>query len=138
MNNITANAQLIGHEFKDIPVLNPGNWFGKTWLIELGGSYSPLFLVVEAKSMCDVIDELAENEKYGHQIIVDERDLGDYPEESRHYGASGQVLDLDHLMIHGQEGADCPFPCRYFGPRLPVDGIEPAAIDEYDQADSES
>ena len=38
---------------------------------------------------------------------------------SRHYSGSGQVLDLDHLMVHG------PFPCRYFGDGLPeeADGI---------------
>jgi len=35
------------------------------------------------------------------------------------------VLDLDHLLIHGQEGTDCPLPCRYFGKGLPEDGILP-------------
>lgn len=45
---ITARGNRNGHELTDIPVLNPGDWFGKTWLIEIGGSYSPLFLIVEA------------------------------------------------------------------------------------------
>lgn len=122
---ITARGKLNGHELKDIPVLNPGDWFGKAWLIEIGGSYWPLFLVVEADSVQDAIDELADHEKYGHLITVDEPDLGDYPEEDRHYGPSCQVLDLDHLMIHGQEGADCPWPCLYFGDTLPDMGVEP-------------
>jgi hypothetical protein len=137
MNNITAKGNLNGLELNDVPVINPGNWFGKCWLIELGGSYSSLYLIVEADSMCDAIDELADNEKYGHQIIVADSDLGDYPEDSRHYGASGQVLDLDHLMIYGQEGKDQPFPCRYFGKGLPDDGILPVDIWDYDEADCE-
>lgn len=138
MSNITARGTISGHDLTDIPVINPGNWFGKTWLIELGGSYAPLFLIVEADGVYDAIDELADNEKYGHQIVVADEDLGDYPEDSRHYGASGQVLDLDHLMIHGQEGTDQPFPCRYFGKGLPVEGITPSDVWEYDEADCES
>lgn len=125
MNEITARACLNGHELSDIPVLNPGDWFGKAWLLEIGGSYWPLFLVVEADSISDAIDELAENEKYGHHIVVPPEDLGDYDEADRHYGPSGQVLDLDHLMIHGQEGSPCPFACTYHGPGLPDEGVKP-------------
>lgn len=125
MCKVKARGKLNGQELSDIPVLNPGDWFGKAWLLEIGGSYSPLFLVVEADSPQDAIDELADNEKYGHNIVVPDEDLGDYPEDERHYGASGQVLDLDHLMVHGQDGADCPFPCRYFGDGLPNEGMKP-------------
>ena len=135
---ITANATFHGQELKDIPVINPGNWFGKVWLVELGGSYSPLFLIVEADSITDVVDELADNEKYGHQIIVDDADLGDYPEDDRHYSSCGQVLDLDHLMVYGDENGVQPFPCRYFGKGLPIEGISPADIWEFDPADCES
>jgi hypothetical protein len=131
MSEITAKATFNGQELQDMPVLNPGNWFGKTWLIEIGGSYWPLFLIVEADSVCDAIDELADNEKYGHNIVVADEDLGDYPEQDRHYGPSGQVLDLDHLMIHGDEGKECPFPCRYFGDGLPGEGVEPVKLAEY-------
>ena len=131
MSTITASAKVGEHELTDIPVLNPGDWFGKTWLLEIGGSYSPLFLIVEADSASDAIDELADNERYGHNIVVDAEDLGDYDPESCHYGPSGQVLDLDHLAIHGAEGAIIPFPCRYFGSNLPVSGVLPAELDEW-------
>jgi len=127
---ITARGNLGGHDLTDIPVLNPGDWFGKAWLIELGGSYTPLFLVVEADSMCDAIDELADNEKYGHQIIVSQEDLDDYPEDDRHYSGSGDVLDLDHLMIHGEERSKCPFKCRYFGDGLPEEGVLPTEFEQ--------
>jgi hypothetical protein len=135
---ITAKATFHGQELKNIPVINAGNWFGKTWLIELGGSFTPLFLIVEANSVCDAIDELADNEKYGHQIVVADSDLGDYPEDDRHYSGTGQVLSLDHLMIYGDESAEQPFQCRYFGEGLPVEGIAPAEIWEHDPADCES
>lgn len=133
MGTITAKAVLNGHELKDIPVLNPGDWFGKCWLVEIGGSYWPLFLIVEADSVSDAIDELADDEKYGHQIVVADEDLGDYSEDDRHYGPSGQVLDLDHLLVHGSEGSDCPFPCRYFGDGLPEEGVNPLEFEHVEQ-----
>jgi hypothetical protein len=122
---IYARATFHGHELTDMPVLNPGNWFGKTWLIEIGGGYSPLFLVVEADNVSDAIDELADNDQYGHLITVNEEDLADYDPESCHFGPSGQVLDLDWLCIHGVEGTDCPFACRYCGDGLPGEGVSP-------------
>jgi hypothetical protein len=125
MSEVTACANLDGHELKDIPIINPGDWFGKTWLIEIGGSYFPLFLIVEADTVQDAIDELADNEKYGHNITVSEEDLADYDAETCNYGPSGQVIDLDHLMIHGMDGAVCPFPCRYHADGLPSEGVKP-------------
>ena len=125
MVTITANGTFHGHELKDMPVINPGDWFGRTWLVEIGLGYSSTYLIVEADSMSDAIDELADSEKHGHHIIVEEADLKDYPEENRHYGPSGQVLDLDHLMIHGQDGSTIPFPCTYYGEGLPPEGVKP-------------
>ena len=129
---ITASGNIHGHELKDIEVINPGGWFGKCWLIEIGGSYSAHYLIVEADSMCDAIDELADNEKHGHNIVVEEDRLSDYDPDSCPCGPSGQVIDLDHLMIHGMEGCKQPFPCKYFGQGLPPDGIDPSTIDEYE------
>ena len=125
MCEIKANSTFNGHELTDIPVLDPGDWFGKCWLLEIGVSYSPTFLVVEADSVADAIDELADHDKYGHLITVSDEDLGDYPEDERHYVASGQVLDIDWLSIHGQEGIECPFACIYHGDGLSAEGIKP-------------
>ena len=38
MCSITARGKFNGQELVDIPVLNPGDWFGKAWLLEVGGS----------------------------------------------------------------------------------------------------
>jgi hypothetical protein len=125
MSEVKSCATFNGHKLKDIPVINPGDWFGKTWLIEIGGSYFPLFLIVEADTMQDAIDELADSEKYGHNIVVAKEDLADYDLETCNYGPSGQVIDLDHLMIHGAEGTETPFPCQYVGDGLHKNGMKP-------------
>ncbi|MDB5350137.1 MAG: hypothetical protein JWN86_1384 [Planctomycetota bacterium] len=122
---ITASCTLHDHELTDVPVLNPGGWFGKTWLIEIGGSNTPLFLVAEADTISDAIDELSDDPTFGHQLHVSESDLGDYPEDSRHYDGSGRVIDLDHVLVHGREGCDQPFPVRYHGESLPRSGMAP-------------
>jgi hypothetical protein len=124
--SITASCKFHDQDLTDLSVLNPGDWYGKTWLIELGGSYTPLFLVVEADTISDAIDELSDSETYGHQIHVPDEDLADYPEDERHYDASGRVIDLDHLMVHGREGCDLPYPVRYHGDGLPSEGIDPS------------
>ncbi len=125
MCDIKAKATFNGHELNDMPVLNPGDWWGKCWLLEIGGSYTPFFLVVEADSVQDAIVDLADNEQYGHLITVADEDLGDYDPNDCHYGPSGQVIDLDWLMVHGQEGVNCPLPCRYYGNDLPDEGVLP-------------
>ena len=129
---ITASCKFNGHDLTEIPVLNAGDWFGKAWLLELGGSYTPLFLVVEADTICDAIDELSDNETYGHQIHVTDEDLADYPEDSRHYDGSGRVIDLDHHMIYGEERKDVPFPFKYHGDGLPAEGIDPREYPDWD------
>ncbi|PQO27605.1 hypothetical protein C5Y96_18945 [Blastopirellula marina] len=131
MPQITATATFNGLLLKNLPVVNPGDWFGKTWIVEIGGSYFPLYLIVEADSVCGVIDELAESEEHGHHIVVLPEDLGDYDLESCHYGPSGQVLDLDHLMIYGTEGSNQPFKCRYHGDHLPSEGVEPTEMNDW-------
>ena len=132
MSKITASCKYQEHDLTDVPVLNPDGWFGKTWLLELGGSYTPLFLVVEADSLTDAIDELSDNETYGHQIHVPDEDLGDYPEDDRHYDGSGRVIDLDHLMVYGEERTDQPYPVKYHGDGLPAEGIDPRELPDWD------
>jgi len=67
----------------EAPVINPGDWFGKTWLLSVcvcnaGG---PRY-IVEADHVGDAIDILAEDEQYGHIIAIDvETDGDDYGEQ---------------------------------------------------------
>lgn len=132
-NKITARGKFAGRQLTDIPVLNPGDGFGRTWLLEIGGSYWPLFLVAEGESLTDAIDALADDEKHGHHILVPEEDLGDYDPETCHYSDTGVVIDLDHLSIHGDENSERPFPCIYFGDCLPECGIDPLDYQYWDE-----
>lgn len=138
MSRITARFKLNGQDLT-ADVVNPSDWFGKTWLLEIGGSYTPLLLIVEADSVSDAIDELSDSDEYSHHIVVDEVDLSDYDPETCHYGPSGQVLDLDHLAIHGCEGCAVPFPCRYHGDGLPAEGVLPTEFswDDFDADEDE-
>ena len=72
---------------------------------------------MEADSIQDAIDELAD--KLGSNIIVDDADMGDYPKEDRRYSGWERCSISIILMIHGQEGSECPFPCLYHGEGLP-------------------
>lgn len=135
--SVRAKGRLGDHDI-DAPVLNPGGWFGRTWLLELGGSYTPLFLVVEAGSVEDAIDELSDNEKYGHLIHVHESEVDamtDYPPDERNYDSSGRVIDTQWLAIHGVEGTSrtkgMAWPCVYHGEGLPPDGISPPIYEDY-------
>ena len=51
-----------------------------------------------------ILDELAGRYLVRRQIIVDDTDLGDYPEEDRHYGPSGQVPSLRREVPHPKSG----------------------------------
>ena len=46
--------------------------------------------------------------------------------------AAGRVIDLDHLMIYGQEGSDQPYPVKYHGDGLPAEGIDPRELPDWD------
>lgn len=59
-------------------VVNPAGWFGKTWLLELQCGFDCDYFVVEADTLSDAIDELAESERFGHRIAIQEHEQGDY------------------------------------------------------------
>jgi|GEM_PF-1044304 len=135
---ISATATINGVEVTDIPVVNPGNWFGRTWLCEIGGSMEPIYLFIEADSFCSAIDELADSDTHRHHIVVEHDDLDDYAPEECSFGPSGQILDLDWLLLHGDESKEVPFPCRYFGDGLPEGGIDPTELHEWEWESDET
>ena len=129
---ITASCKFNDHDLTDIPVLNPDGWYGKTWLIELGGTHTPLFLVVEAFSLTDAIDVLSFDETFGHQIHVEACDLAEYPEKDRCYDSSGQVIDTQRVRVDGRASCDPPFVVRYHGNGMPAEGIDPRQFAAWD------
>ena len=107
-----------------VPVINPGDWFGKAWLVSTPiGNYGSYF-IVEADTVSDAIDEFSDSQ-YGYMLHVDEADLKDYPEDEREYDGSGRVIDTSNVMVYGKEGRECPFECLYHGPGIPEGGVTP-------------
>ena len=104
--------------------VNPGDWWGKTWLLYLGDCFSPVFHIVEADCVDSAIDELIDSEKC-NGLLIDDVDIGDYDEDLIHYGPNGQPCDIESLHIEGIENADVPFACRYHSDGLPEKGIDP-------------
>jgi len=68
---VTAKWTGGGRQYK-APVINPGDWFGKTWLLSVcvSNTGGPQY-VVEADNIAEAIDVLAEDEQYGHIIAID-------------------------------------------------------------------
>lgn len=104
---ITASFAFGGTTHQGVEVVNPGGWFGKTWLMEIGGSYAPFFVVVEADSCTDAINELIDS-KFGHQFILDPADFADYAVGTDNptcsfFGNNGHPCDIGDLAIHGDD-----------------------------------
>lgn len=77
---VIAKGRLGDHEI-DAEVVNPGGWWGKLWLIEVGLGYSSVYYAIEAGSEQDALDEFADS-KHGHHIHIDiEVEGGDYGTE---------------------------------------------------------
>ena len=74
---VTAKWTVDGREY-EAPVVNPGDWFGKTWHLSvcISNTGGPHY-IVEADTACDAIDILAESEEYGHIIAIDVDVAGD-------------------------------------------------------------
>lgn len=73
MNEPKVTAKWMADEQEcEAPAINPGDWFGKTWLLSVcvSNTGGPHF-IVEADSVADAIDILAEDEQYGHVIAID-------------------------------------------------------------------
>src|SRR5690606_2605714 len=105
----------------------------------IGGSFTPLFLIVEADSVSGAISELADSKEFGHHIIVNDADLADYDPETCEYSGSGKVIDTDWMSVHGCEGCCIPFKCRYHGEGLPEEGVLPTefAWNDFDTDEDE-
>lgn len=175
MSDVIAKGKLHGHDI-EARAINPGDWWGKVWLIEIGCGFSLIFFAVEADHVTDAIDEFLDWERENETTYarIDEDDdsiaddyltpvsLGDmvgginveakgylnlrgvfYPEGSEpschsepYVSGEGVYADLDHLMVHGQEGSKMPWVCRYHHPAFKhtPEGIDPRDWDAIDSS----
>jgi len=111
-------------------VVNPGEWFGKTWLLLIARGLEPDTYVVEADTVEDAINVFSDS-RYGHLIHVPDSMLDDYPEENRQYDGNGRVIETDWVAVIGRHDAELPWPCWYFGEGLPGSGLDPRIYEDY-------
>lgn len=72
-------------------VVNPGEWFGRAWVVQVYDRY----FAIEGDTPQDIIDELADSEKFGHLINDPEgKDLG---------GNDSHPISLKYVRIYGME-----------------------------------
>lgn len=73
----TFSAKLGEHEI-DGDVINPGDWYGNAWLIEIGIGAWTLFFIVEADCETDALDILSGDDKHKHLLLIKPEDFGDW------------------------------------------------------------
>ena len=65
-------------EMVEATVINPGDWFGKTWLLYVADCFDPPLYVVEADTIDDALDEFAESEVGKNNVGIRDFERGDY------------------------------------------------------------
>lgn len=100
---ITATFK--GRTVKVDGLVNRGGWFGETWLVEIGMGFNSCFVVVEADTDADAIDELADSPRWSHLIKTDDKctacENGYYDGcECSFAGNYRERVDLDNVYVH--------------------------------------
>lgn len=95
LKEVSFKCKLGQHDVDGV-VVNPGEWFGIVWLIQIGisNNLNP-FYAVEARNEQHAIDVFADS-RFSHLIDVDvEDDNDEYPSA----GNDGHKVDLDNVHI---------------------------------------
>lgn len=154
---VTAKGQLGGHDI-EAEVLNPGDWWGKVWLIGHACGCSMIWFVVEADHEQDAFDIFADHEKRGHLIQIGKDQFEDYGsefhvgdmaygdtiEEDGWYDLNGKKVagPLQEPTLLGNAGTPCDISdcqiskwvCKYYDPAdLDCDGIDPELYSDREQ-----
>lgn len=110
---LRAEIFTCNHWEKDIPILNPGDWFGKARVLSVEGGYVPLRLVVEADGFSEAIDVLADHETYKREVVIPEVEYGDYGTRALVGWTDlwGTQID-DRTLIEADFAGNDSVPCR--------------------------
>lgn len=120
------------------PVVNPGDGFGRVWIV-VPETYAggPEF-AVEASNPSDAEDDFIDSE-FGKNHRLDETELPDYmtdpgvwgdnprpPEYSCRFTDDGHAFDSEGIYVYGRE-REGHRGVRYFGPGVPHRGVRALA-----------
>ena len=76
--------------------VNPGEWFGKRWLVGVGVGFSCLFYIIEGGGEDDILDTLVDSE-WGH--IVKTECEHDSNEDCTFAGNYCEHVDFDDIRV---------------------------------------
>ena len=111
---VVASFDLNGQKHEGVEVVNPREWFGKTWVIRIEHGHEYLYFVVEGDSSEDAIDVFVDSH-HGHYVKIEPPDLEDYNlDERSYYGNPSVPCDIEEVYLWQLE-------CRYHLP----EGIDP-------------
>jgi hypothetical protein len=103
--------------------VNPGEWFGRTWLVSVSAGQNVLHYVIEANSLTNASDMLSES-VHGHVIRIQSSEYLDFGVETDEpkccFDGKGQPYDPTVIMSQGR------WDCWYFKSTEQTVGIEPA------------
>lgn len=91
-------------------VVNPGNWFGKVWVIQvaIANALNP-FVAVEADTEQDAIDALADSEEFGNLININDDYLPDDEEKTDYTRAGNDGHWVDLTNVHMFRGTNVKY-----------------------------
>ena len=123
---MTFSAKLGDHQI-DGECVNPGDWFGKAWILEIGVGFSSFYFAVEGDCEQDVIDNFIDLSERRHLLLIE--DTNDLDEDwTTRAGNAGEPVDLSNVAIHGKAVSrmndDMPIAMVYFtkdGEQTPID-----------------
>lgn len=76
--------------------INRGEWYGKTWLVQVGMGYTSCNVLVEADSEQDAIDELADSKR---SYLIDTDELCDACAEAAKLETSSDTFEEDREKL---------------------------------------
>jgi hypothetical protein len=123
---VTFSGKFGGQDVKG-DVVNPGECFGRTWLIYVEDCFDQPLFVVEADDPCEAEEAFLADSDLASMVRIDEVDLPDFDPEELHYDSDGNPVNTESIQIHG------PFACRYHAKGLPDTGVDPLTFDRYEE-----
>lgn len=127
---IKAKGKFHGQDVEATAV-NPGGWFGKTWLLYVADCFDPPLYVVEADNVGDAIDEFIESDHGKAERIDIEVEGGDYGFEVNPGDVIGgvEITEKGWMNLKGEFITD---------PKKGEDLAEPSMTGQGEQYDSEN
>jgi len=96
---ITAYSKTTQSFIKVEHLINRGDYFGETYLIEIGMGFDTATFIVEAGNVQDALDVFVDS-KFGHLVIIEDENLKDYDENYISYcGNEGKPCCLDEVIL---------------------------------------